>query len=138
MCRCSKHNISAVFFVALAVCLQACFSPTVNATVYNNFLANEIVPQSSSIYHFATGRAAGCAFTDMGPGKRYVDHESFPLKLRMTLEEDWVSRILILNSVVKSTEHAFHLCSRAWTKISELTPSQGFSLFFSGLSPPSF
>lgn len=132
-----KYNIGVALFSSLAIFLLAHFSGADGRAVHENSLPDAIVYLPSTVKHMVIDRVPGYASACSGCTKTGAGPEVFFSKLRMAFDEDWISKIFSLNHAPKFAKHSLYFCGRLRGVLSGLSPSRGFNLSFSGLSPPS-
>ena len=136
MSICRKYNIGTMIFVLLAIFLLAHFAVVDSNTDHENTRLIKQIPLSSAVSRVIIDRIAGCAHAHNSVVRSHSDHDIFLPKLRMILDDDWTAKIASPKPDTKITKRPPYLCNQFWLMFSGLTPSQGFRLSFSGLSPP--
>src|SRR5208283_933987 len=124
---CRKYGFSVMFFVSVAIFLLPDFSAAYCKSVNeHSVLLNRLVHLSSKIPHSVIDRLTGCAATHKCGKKTSSDFEIFLRNLRMTLNEDWISKLILLNNASRFRGRVLYFCRRSGVMPPELTPSPGF------------
>lgn len=132
-----KYILGVLFFTSFAICLLLPLPVSYSKnSLAGNLRPNRIVPPSSEGPLVFIDRTVDSTFERKSDKGAHSGFNIFLLKLRMILEEDCISKIILLNNAVKFVGCHFFSCSQFRFILPVLTPSQGFRFSFSGLSPP--
>ena len=134
-----KYNIGVLFCICLAVSLLLPVSVAYTKKGQNeNLPMNRVAPPSSEDHLGCIDRYIDYAFLKKSDRAAHTLFGKVVRVRRMIPEEDWITKIILLNNTATFAEYDLNLYSRwSWVILPAAACPQDFLLAFSRRSPPS-